>query len=106
MDRLFARTTGVGIVLGLSVVMGAILGIIMAVASGDPGLILGGALLAPMVGLVYLTPLRAIPMGITKIHPILIIPVAPFIIIFIVTVWPASKLALAMGWIEELDEGE
>jgi hypothetical protein len=106
MDRLFARTTGIGIVLGLSAVMGAILGAILAVADGDPGLILGGAFLALVVGLVYLTPLRAIPMGITKIHPILIIPVAPFIIIFLVTVWPASKLALAMGWIQELDDDE
>lgn len=99
-DKMVSRTTGTGIVMGLSVVSGAVVGLIIFFLDDmkNPGMILGGALLAPIAALVFGSPLRKI----IQMHWIMAWVFLPLTILYWIAVWPASKIALKKGWIEEV----
>lgn len=98
LDRAVARTAGFGIVAACSIVPGLILGIVIAIASGEPGAIalaLGG----PIACLLLQTPMRHLFVLAARI-PFSIVFVGPVILAYWLFVKPAEFLAVRKGWVE------
>lgn len=96
-EKAVSRTTGFGVVTGLSIVPGLILGIVLAIASSDPsGLVLAAA--GPVSALLLKTPLHYL-FGAAARIPFSIIFVGPVLLAYFVFVKPAEWFALKKQWI-------
>lgn len=102
-DRLVSRTTGTGIVVGLSAGTGLLFGAALALASGEPAMVVSGVVLGAATALLFHTPLRHLMVAVAQI-PFSIFVLLPFFVAFWICVKPATWFALSRGWIVELAE--
>lgn len=96
-ERAVNRTTGFGIVAGLSIVPGLLLGLVWAIADGTSAplvLALGGPIAAALLS----TPLHHLFAQAAKI-PFSIIFIGPVLAAYVVFVKPAEWFALYRGWV-------
>ena len=98
-ENVVSRTTGFGIVAGLSIVPGLIIGIVFWISNGDPA----------ALSLMIMGPISALLMG--PLHPLwLLLARIPFSFWFLMPFWlsylilvkPAAKFAEWKGWVEEI----
>jgi len=101
-ERAVSRTTGVGIVVALSIIPGFVVGLIGVMAGGGGGW-MALALLGPLAALVTHTPLSFLFAQLAKI-PFSILFVGPILLGHWLFVKPMAALALNKGWVVVLEE--